>query len=379
MCRVTLRDKPISKGRKTLFLDIYPPVRNPDTGRLQRKYYLKIFLFSSPKSELERLHNKETKELAYNEAAKRQLDVQNQQFGFLSVRMRKGNFVEFFVAEMDKRKKMSSRPNWESAIRYFVQFAGEKVLFSELNETFSEEFADYLLSKPSLGPTKRKIGTNSAVSYFAKYRFTIYQAYKSGYLTRNLYDLVEPISSKASHREFLFLYELQALAKTPCISDVIKRGGLFSALTGLRFSDVHTLRWDEIRGSKGNYYIQFFIDKTGQAEFHPISDEAYLLLGEPGEGEVFKGLDYRDVVSILPGWLMAAGIKRRFTFHCFRHTFATLQLISGTEIPTVSKLLGHKNIQTTMIYVHIVDALKRQASHRIELRVGDAWLKKTIT
>lgn len=84
---------------------------------------------------------------------------------------------------------------------------------------------------------------------------------------------------------------------------------------------------------------------------------------------------YQDVDRILPIWLKAAGITKHITFHCFRHTFATLQLLYGTDIVTVSKLLGHKNLQTTMIYVKIVDSLKREASHRIKLEIGKDWLK----
>src|SRR5690606_35380746 len=205
MSKVTLRSKTISKGRQTLFLDIWPPVRHPDTGLLTRKHYLKIFIYSKPRTELERFHNKETTELALSIKARRQLDVQNQRFGFLSSRMLKGNFVEYFKAERAKRTSSSSLVNWENAIKYFIDFAGNTVLFPELNETFSEEFAQYLLSQPGLGRAKKKIGTNTAVSYFAKYRATIKQAFKDGYLPINLYELVEPIEGVATHREFLFL------------------------------------------------------------------------------------------------------------------------------------------------------------------------------
>lgn len=66
-----------------------------------------------------------------------------------------------------------------------------------------------------------------------------------------------------------------------------------------------------------------------------------------------------------------AGIAIHITFHCFRPTFATLQLLLGTDIVTVSKMLGHKNIKTTMIYVKItVNRLKREASHRNKINFG---------
>lgn len=43
-------------------------------------------------------------------------------------------------------------------------------------------------------------------------------------------------------------------------------------------------------------------------------------------------------------------------FHCFRHTFATtVTLANGVPIETVSKMLGHTNIQTTQIYARVID------------------------
>lgn len=373
MSKVTLRRKAIGKGRNTLFLDIYPPVIHPDTGKLTRKHYLKIYIYDKPKTVLEKLHNKETIELAETIRARRQLEVQSRRFGFISTRMLNGNFVSFFEEQKSKRKT-SNAENWRMAVNYFKSFAGEKFLFPHINETFCEEYADYLLSAPSIGRTGRKIAKNTAVSYFAKFKTTLKEAFKKGLLSNNLGEIIDSISPKDTHREFLFLNELQQLANTPCISEVVKKASLFSALTGLRFSDINSLDWSELRGSKGDYYIQFSTDKTESAVFLPISDQAYAFLGEKAEGKVFKGLKYYLVDTILPDWLLKAGINKHITFHCFRHTFATLRLLLGTDIVTVSKLLGHRDIKTTMIYVKIVDKLKRDASHRIKLDLGSNWL-----
>lgn len=70
----------------------------------------------------------------------------------------------------------------------------------------------------------------------------------------------------------------------------------------------------------------------------------------------------------LKQWCQAAGISKHITFHCFRHTFATLQLDGGTDIFTVSKLLGHNNVKTTQIYTHITDKKKEEAKNIIKLQ-----------
>lgn len=58
-------------------------------------------------------------------------------------------------------------------------------------------------------------------------------------------------------------------------------------------------------------------------------------------------------------------LAQHITFHCGRHTFAVLQLSLGTEIYTVSKLLGHRELKTTQVYAQIMDAKKREAVNRI--------------
>ena len=102
----------------------------------------------------------------------------------------------------------------------------------------------------------------------------------------------------------------------------------------------------------------------------PISEQAFSLLGERKEpaGNVFEGLTYSAYANKhLYQWIGAAGITKDITFHCFRHTFATLQLFNGTDIYTVSKMLGHKDLKTTQVYAKIVDEAKRKAADNIKL------------
>lgn len=156
----------------------------------------------------------------------------------------------------------------------------------------------------------------------------------------------------------------------------MKRAALFSALTGLRFSDIQKMVWSEIEYIEGQgYFLNFSQKKTKGVEYYPISEQAYLFTegtdnpkDMPQDTKVFGGLKYSAYNNKhLYQWIETAGITKNITFHCFRHTFATLQLSLGTDIYTVSKMLGHRELKTTQIYAKIVDESKRKAADRIIL------------
>jgi integrase len=141
----------------------------------------------------------------------------------------------------------------------------------------------------------------------------------------------------------------------------------------MRFSDIINLTWDQIRkNDKKGYSITFRQQKTQGVEVLPISDQAVKLLGETGKSnqKVFEGLTYSAYQNKhLSQWIGAAGIERNITFHSFRHTYATLQLANGTDIYTVSKLLGHRDLKTTQIYAKVIDQKKRDAAKKIKINL----------
>lgn len=107
----------------------------------------------------------------------------------------------------------------------------------------------------------------------------------------------------------------------------------------------------------------------------PISPQAYNLCGErkkDGELLVFAGLPDPSWISRpLERWVKASGITKHITFHCSRHTYATLQLANGTDIYTVSKMLGHTNVKTTQIYAKVIDKKKDEATEAFKLDIDE--------
>ena len=225
-------------------------------------------------------------------------------------------------------------------------------------------------SAPCGGNKSGTISHNTAATYFSIFKAALKQAFVDGYLTVDLSAKIKGIQEQESRREYLTVEELNTLASTPCERDVLKRAALFSALTGLRHCDIQKMRWKEIQIEGDNARLNFTQQKTKGVEYMPISTQALQLCGEQGEPEQFIFEDLPDPAWIskpLKRWIEAAGITKRITFHCFRHTYATLQLSSGTDIYTVSKMLGHTNVKTTQIYAKVVDEKKEKAAQAIKL------------
>ena len=216
---------------------------------------------------------------------------------------------------------------------------------------------------------KFTISQNSAAAYFSTFRALLKLAYRDKHIYENINEYLDKIDKKDTKIEFLTHEEVKQLAKTPCVIPVLKSASLFSILTGLRISDIKNLKWEDILpASDGAYWIRIKTEKTDTETTLPLSEEALEICGKRDTGRVFKGLDRNMTFTPLKDWIKEAGIKKKITFHCFRHTFATLQIALGTDIFTVSKMLTHKFVSTTQIYAELVNAKKRESANRISLK-----------
>jgi len=377
--KVKLRQKKISGNRLSLYLDFYPAIPHPVTGELTRREFLGIYLFEKAKNPIDKQHNKETLQLGEQIRQKKENQLNKPEIytGYEKERLKakeksEQNFIEYFKRLVGKRKA-SNHDNWVSAYNYLNAYTKGLLKFADLNERFCNDFKEYLLTTKSNKSNKVTLAQNSAVSYFNKLKAALKQAYKEGYLKSDLNAKIDTIKQAETQREFLTLAELNNLVKTECNNPLLKRAALFSALTGLRFSDIQKLVWGELQHSIENgYSIQFRQQKTKGVEVLPISEQAFSLLGERKEPTelVFEGLKYSAYGNKhLHQWIGAAGITKNITFHCFRHTFATLQLSKGTDIYTVSKMLGHRELKTTQIYAKVIDKTKREAADKIKLEL----------
>jgi len=357
-----------AKGKKkmsSLYLT-YKAVRQKE-----RYEWLKLYIYENPKTNLEKDHNKTTLALAESIRAKRLLDLQTTGNGFVSNEKGKVGFLDYFEQLAGKKAGVSdgNGGNWRSTLEHLREFCdGVAYTLDSIDDRFLEGFKEYLMKDISRRG-KGKLHTNSALSYYNKVRAALREAYLNKMIKENPCARVKGIKAKETHRQFLTFEELKKLVATSCEHELLRKAFLFSALTGLRWSDVRALTWGKISYSEASgWVIAYTQKKTKGSEVLPVSEQAIRILGDrlPAEQEIFEGLVYHSWMNQqLQNWVDKTGIHKKITFHCARHSFATLQLSNDTDIYTVSKLLGHKHLKTTEIYAKVIDRKKIEAANRI--------------
>ncbi len=370
--KVHIRKRLNSAGDKfNLALEIYSGYSVNENGNSKPKRTttkLEYFLFSNPKTPQQRTHNKEVEIKVEIIRAEKEKEYLNNKYGFKSETKVKANFINYFAKLTEERmESIGNYGNWDSVLKHLKKYSGENISFDEVDYEYCEGFKDYL-QKVAKTKSNQPLSGNSISSYFTKLRAALNQAVDDGIILSNPAHKVTTPKPIESEREFLTLEEVQALFKTECRYDVLKRAFLFSCLTGMRWSDIQNLEWRQVQKEGENWKVNFHQKKTKGLQYHYINEQAKELMGtaQDVEDRVFVGLRYSAYMNTaLMQWCLRAGITKHITFHCGRHTFATLQLTLGTDLFTVSKLLGHSEIRTTQIYAKVIDKKKIEAVNTI--------------
>ena len=164
----------------------------------------------------------------------------------------------------------------------------------------------------------------------------------------------------AGTREYLNIQELEKLEKLE-FKELTKpqrntlKYFLFSCYTGLRYQDIKDLCFRSIN----NGMITVIMHKTKEKVTIPVIHKAFQMLGDGfPEQKVFKVYTNQVTNRYLKELMVLALIKKRISFHCARHTFATVCLELGIPLEYVNSLLGHQDLKTTQIYAKILDYKK---------------------
>jgi len=371
---VRIRYKKLANGNQSIYLDIYK-----DGKRIYE--FLKLYIIPE-RSIFDKESNKNAIDEAKRIKAERTLELLNNPSTLKNKGIGKKvtifQYIEIIAGRhLEKtNNKRGLYYNLMSLSRHLEQYNGNKTTLADIDKNYILGFIQYLETANSYVTNKSnkkiKITDNTRYKLFNLLKSTINKAVNDDLIDVNPCNkiaLSEKPKQIESKREYLTIDEVKKLIETDCKNEMVKSAFIFCCLTGLRWSDIKKIKYDNFkRGSDNKIELAFRQQKTKEMTYLQISNEAFKWVPDQ------VGNNNNDIVYVLPKndnannfikkWSNKAGISKPITFHCSRHTAATLNLSLGTPIEVVSKLLGHTKISTTQIYAKIVSEAKREAVNK---------------
>ena len=166
--------------------------------------------------------------------------------------------------------------------------------------------------------------------------------------------------------EYLSIDELKRLDYNECDNPQYAKAFMFACYTGLRSSDITTLKWGDVRFKEdGSQYLYFAMEKGDKPIVVPLSQQALKYMGERTEDSdrAFPYFTYHgNNNNRLYYWLKLSGINKKITFHDSRSSFITNTiLLTKGNVEVAQRLSGHKDIRTTAGYNKLIDEGKDEA------------------
>ena len=370
--KIELRTRSHPSGNRSFYLEYY------EKGGKRKTESLNLFLIPE-RNENDRIVNQGTLNKALKIKAQRILGIENEPEDSREERVSSRFFSEWMdeyeVYLRDSRKVSEGyRKTMHSTIRvikaYLKYSRRPKMLLAKIDPAFYKGFLAYMKGayKNQKSPKNPlPLSEKTMLLNQSNLNTMLNFAVREGLLEKNPFyelDLKEKIHKTPGDREYLTVQELKALAATSTGSPMTKQTFLFCCFTGLRHSDMASLRWQDIQKTDAGEIINLpSMQKTKYPVIIPLGIQAKSWLPERNGAEPDAKV-FRDAPTIgcadraLKHMAKRAGINKTISFHCSRHTFATLALTAGGDIYTTSKILGHTSIHTTEIYAEVVNEKK---------------------
>ena len=281
---------------------------------------------------------------------------------------------DWFSAVVEKirsnESKNINRHTWSRLIEYTGRIVENwrRLKLSDVDKSVAKALIAYISTEYRDGSGKLQ-APSTAEKKVNAFSLVMKEAVKEGLINRNpfaMLDKRDKIKVPPSTRAYLSVEEFERMKNTECLFTTTRNVYLFMCTCGLRISDVKALRWRDVDTDKDRWRLHIRMKKTQEPLFLPLSNAAKSFIPPKGdkseEDLVFDDLPTEPAMNRqLKIWAIMAGIHKTITLHTARHTYATMLLTKGADIYTVSKLLGHSEVQTTQIYAKIVDKKKEEA------------------
>ena len=288
-------------------------------------------------------------------------------------RVKSISFLDYCRSEIKSRKDLrwSTQHQHEVFIDQIEKF-GKIKTFSDLTRRNLSLLDNWLHDK--------KLSKATVFNYHKRLKVYVNRAVVAGIIPRedNPYNEFKPTRPKSTEIRFLSEEELKAIEEKEFSIDRLEKIRdmfLFSCYTGLAYKDVIGLRHDDIITIGDGKWIRKKREKT---------DNVYEVLLLPKPLAIIEKYSNNGHETILPSISNAhynaylkeiadlCGIRKNLTTHVARHTFATtIMLSNGASLEVVASTLGHRKLETTRIYGHILDKRIKEEMENVRDRLGE--------
>lgn len=296
-----------------------------------------IFIYTRPRNQIEKNHNKEALILVDTRKSELQLERQATGTSFIPTHKFKANFLDYYQEFADANVRMGKRHLKNSLTQFKLFVAKGFIPPVDITENLCLRFRQYLLDN---------FTGETPANYFSEFKKVIRAATKDSYRRNNP---VEGVNSKTNPskrlKENLEADEYIKLLQTPCLNEAVKDAFIFSCYTGLRYVDIKLLDWKDIKG--GQLTTRIIQHKTGLPvvlTLHPIALailEKRRKLSNHISNKVFILPSHDGCNKALDRWVSSARLGKYITWSCARLSFSILLQDENADDATVAYLMGH--------------------------------------
>jgi len=365
---VNLRWKKNKDGSQTAYLDIY------NKGNRRKKYIgIKIDKGDTDK--------KEKKILAESIRTKFHNNILTSTYDIVTDDKQESDFLQYYFAFLSKYKKAGIRkyvaayekfllylkeeghikkiiPHDPDELRYKFSSVGptDRFSFRQLTPVICQGYKDYLYDVELSG-----LKGVTPFDYFTRFKVVTNKAYEEEYLRKKVtskVDIKKP--ENILRKQVLTIDDLKKLMGTACTHSEVRRAFIFACFTGLGEKEIKALKWKDVLDNR----LTSQRAKNDRQVTSHLSETAIAVLGEhgPPNQKIFKLPSDVTITKHLRRWIENAGIQKHITFYCGRHTFAVLNVESGTNLKVISDLMGHSSTKHTIKYLNYLNAEKDKAT-----------------
>lgn len=337
--------------RRTKSLGVHGPISGRGAPAARREAELRLV-------EFEREAQKKARELASGGSA-------------ITV----GEYIDVYLDTIERSIRPKTHLIYQSFLGKFADAYGDMML-ADVTPTHIQHFASSL---SAYSPTSVHMALRTVRSLFRRAMLT-------DIITRSPFrGIAFPNIPKRTFPPFLTIEQFETLVMPRIETPRLAAACVLAFYAGLRRGEIAALRWGDIDDERKEIRIESRDDwqtKTGHGRVVPLLPPVQRALAKlPRKSALVLGVTdgaLPDTSALTRGWIRT--IRRinaerevipPITFHGLRHSFATWLATSGLPLRSLQAVLGHANIQTTMIYTHIQPHAVVQQVHAIAQNLPD--------